>query len=192
MANQTMAMTIDPIGKKWMISSQSMKCSPHVEKEKEPKDALKMNKEEPQYSPQSYEGEPEYSPQSDEEFDEDMYDDTNDHTYGDHFVVNCNIVSIFHAEYDMVSEVSETEEDFMPDETVGGKPLYYYVMNSGMVEEQKAMFERPSPGMMYHMKPLFIRAKVDGIAVNKVFVDGGCNRQLNALYLIQEDGEVQR
>ena len=46
-------------------------------------------------------------------------------------------------------------------------------MNSGIVEEQKAMFERPSSGMMYHLKPLFIREKVDGIVVNKVFVDGG-------------------
>lgn len=45
-------------------------------------------------------------------------------------------------------------------------------MNSGVVEEQKATFERPIPGMMYHLKPLFIREKVDGIAVNKVFVDG--------------------
>ena len=51
-------------------------------------------------------------------------------------------------------------------------------MNSGVVEEQKAMFERPSPGMMYHLKPLFIRAKVDGMAVNKVFVDGGATVNL--------------
>lgn len=59
------------------------------------------------------------------------------------------------AEYDMVSEVSKIEEEFMPYETVGGKPLYYYVMNSGVIEEKKAMFERPRPGMMYHLKPLF-------------------------------------
>lgn len=55
--------------------------------------------------------------QFDEEFDEDMYDDTNDNTYGEDFVVNCNIVSVLPAEYDMVSEVSEAEEDFMPDKT---------------------------------------------------------------------------
>ncbi|XP_050897084.1 uncharacterized protein LOC127103889 [Lathyrus oleraceus] len=40
-------------------------------------------------------------------------------------------------------------------------------MNRGVVEEQKAMFERPSPGMIYHLKPLFIKAKVDGMAMNK-------------------------
>ncbi|XP_050914597.1 uncharacterized protein LOC127129458 [Lathyrus oleraceus] len=37
--------------------------------------------------------------------------------------------------YDMVSEVSETEGDFVPDETDGGKTLCYYVMNRGVVEE---------------------------------------------------------
>lgn len=101
-----------------------------------------------------------------------MYDENNDDIYGDDFVVNCGIVSVLPAEYDMVSEVSETGGGFVPDETNGGKPLYYYVMNNGVVEEHKAMFERPNPGMMYHLKPLFIRAKVDGIMVNKVFVDG--------------------
>ena len=64
-----------------------------------------------------------------------MYDETNDDIYGDDFIVNCGIVSVLPAEYDMVSEVSETEEDFVPDEMVGKKPLCYYVMNSGVVEE---------------------------------------------------------
>lgn len=56
------------------------------------------------------------------------------------------------------------------DETTEGKTMCYYVMNNGVVEEQKATFERPNPGMMYHLKPLFIRAKVNGTIVNKVFV----------------------
>ena len=34
------------------------------------------------------------------------------------------------------------------------------------------MFEIPSPWVMYHLKPLFIREKVDGMSVSKVFVDG--------------------
>lgn len=101
-----------------------------------------------------------------------MYDENNDDIYGADFVVNYGIISVLPAECGMVFEVSETKGDFVPDETDGGKPLCYYVMNSGVVEEQKAMFERSSLGMMYHLKPLFIRAKVDGIAVNKVFVDG--------------------
>lgn len=128
-----------------------MKCSSQVENKKELENMLQSNEEEP-----------EYSPKSDEEFDGDMYDDTNDDTYGEDCIVNCDTVPVLHAEYDMVSEVSEAEEDFMPDKTVGGKPLCYYVMNSGVVEEKKAMFERPNPGMMYHLKPLFIRAKING------------------------------
>lgn len=102
-----------------------------------------------------------------------MYDETNDDIYGGDFVVNCGIVSVLSAEYDMVSEVYETEEDFVPYEMLGGKPMCYYIMNSGVVEEKKDTFERSSPGMIYHLKHLFIRAKVDGIEVNKVFIDGG-------------------
>ncbi|XP_050876224.1 uncharacterized protein LOC127079917 [Lathyrus oleraceus] len=118
-----------------------------------------------------------------------MHDETNDDTYGDDFVIKCGIVSVFPVEYNMVSEVSETEEDFMPDETVGGKPLCYYIMNNGVVEEQKSMFERPSPGMMYYLKPLFIRAKVDGITVNKVFVDGGATVNLMPYTIFKKMGK---
>lgn len=46
-------------------------------------------------------------------------------------------------------------------------------MNNGVVEEQKAAFEKPNPRMMYHLKPLFVRVKVDGMLLNKVFLDGG-------------------
>lgn len=64
-----------------------------------------------------------------------MYDETNDDTYGDDFVVNCDIVSVLPAEYNMVSEVSEIEEGFVPYEMVGGKRLCYYVMNNDIVKE---------------------------------------------------------
>lgn len=87
-------------------------------------------------------------------------------------------MSILYAEYDILQKVFEADEDFVADETAEDKLLSYYVMNNGVVEEQKAMFEKPSPGMMYHLKPLFIRTKVDGVAVNKVFVDGGATVNL--------------
>lgn len=64
-----------------------------------------------------------------------MYSDTNDETYGEDFIVNCGIVSGLPAKYDMVSEVFEANEDFMPDETAEGKPICYYIMNSGWFEE---------------------------------------------------------
>lgn len=77
----------------------------------------------------------------------------------------------------------------MSDETAEGKPLCYYVINSGMVEKQKAMFERPSPGMMYHLKPLFIRANIYIIGVNKVFVDGGAAVNLMPHTLFKQMGK---
>lgn len=52
------------------------------------------------------------------------------------------------------------------------------------------MFERPSPEMMFHLKPLFIRAKVDGVAVNKVFVDGGVAVNLMPYTLFRKMGKV--
>lgn len=118
-----------------------------------------------------------------------MYDDTNDNTYGEDFIVNCDIMSVLPKEYDMVSEVSEADEDFVLDETAEDKPLCYYVMNNGVVEEQKAMFENPSPGMTYHLKPLFIRVKVDGVSVNKVFVDGGATVNLMPNTLFKKMGK---
>lgn len=100
-----------------------------------------------------------------------MYDDTNEDTHGEDFIVKCGIVLVLLAEYEMVSEVSEVEDDFMP------------------YEEQKTLFERPSPGMMYHMKTLFIRAKVDGITVKKVFLDGGASVNLMPYTLFKNMGK---
>lgn len=70
-------------------------------------------------------------------------------------------------------EVLEIEDDFVPNKIAKDKPLCYYVMGNGEVEEQKTIFERPDHGMMYHLKPLFIRARVGRVTVNKVFVNGG-------------------
>ena len=77
-------------------------------------------------------------------------------------------MSILPEEYDRVLEVSENEEDFTSDEADDEKPLCYYVMNSSIVEEQKVVFEKPSPGMVYHLKLLFIRAKVDGMSMKQL------------------------
>jgi hypothetical protein len=46
-------------------------------------------------------------------------------------------------------------------------------MNNGCIEEQQASFEKLDLGMKNHLKPLFIRAKVEGVGVNKVLIDGG-------------------
>lgn len=44
--------------------------------------------------------------------------------------------------------------------------------------------------MMYHLKPLFIRAKVDNMAVNKVFVHGGSNVNLMSHSLFKKMGKI--
>ncbi|MCI39639.1 hypothetical protein A2U01_0060871, partial [Trifolium medium] len=53
------------------------------------------------------------------------------------------------------------------------KPVCYYIMGNGCVEDQNAVFEKPHLGMKNHLKALFIRAKVHGVGVNKILVDGG-------------------
>lgn len=56
-ANQTMAMTVDSMGKKAVVASQSVECSSEVEKQ--PRSKGESKEEDPEYSPQTEEGEPE-------------------------------------------------------------------------------------------------------------------------------------
>ena len=53
------------------------------------------------------------------------------------------------------------------------RPVCYYLMNNGCVEEQNAFFERPTEAMKNHLKPLFIRAKLGEATINKILVDCG-------------------
>jgi hypothetical protein len=69
------------------------------------------------------------------------------------------------------------ESDFTEEMAIH-KPLCYYVMNNGCVEDQHAVFERPDISMMHHLKPLFIQAKINGVGMNKVLVDGGATVNL--------------
>ena len=41
------------------------------------------------------------------------------------------------------------------------------------MKEKNGFFERPYQSMKNHLKPLFIRAKVESVGINKVLVDGG-------------------
>src|SRR4051812_23061610 len=95
----------------------------------------------------------EYSPLSDEEVDDNFDIESYE------LLIDCGIVSVLPAEFDKVSEVSDNEDDFLSDENVEETPVCYYVMGKGVVEEQKAVFEKPGQVMMYHLKPLFVRAK---------------------------------
>eukprot|EP00256_Glycine_max_P062132 XP_014631525.1 uncharacterized protein LOC106798860 [Glycine max] len=98
--------------------------------------------------------------------DEDLLDSEPD------FDVVC-VVSILPSEYDVQSEVTEIECEFDHFDMADPKPVCYYVMNNGCVEEQLAYFEKPDFRMKSHLKPLFIRAKVENVGINKVLIDGG-------------------
>ena len=67
--------------------------------------------------------------------------------------INCNIVSVLPYEYDQVMKVEETEETDEA-EMANYRPICYYVMNNGAVEEQNAFFERPDEGIKNHLETI--------------------------------------
>lgn len=81
-------------------------------------------------------------------------------------------------EYNVVTEVTNIEDEFSAEEMDEHKPVYYYVMNNGCVEEHTLVFEKSDIGMKSHLKPFFIKAKVDNHGVNKVLVDIGASVNL--------------
>jgi len=83
------------------------------------------------------------------------------------FDVICNLVSILLAEYDMISEVDDSEEEFDLKDMGEYKPMCYFV-NDDSKDNQKAIFEQPDGSMRSHLKPLFIQVKVDETSINKV------------------------
>ena len=101
----------------------------------------------------------------------------------------CNVVSILLVEYDDISEVNGVEIDFT-EEMANHKPLCYYVMNDGCVENQHAIFEKPDHNMNHHLKPLFIQAKINNVGVNRVLVDGGATVNLLPQSLLSKIGLV--
>ena len=59
------------------------------------------------------------------------------------FDVICTMVSILPAEYDMVSEVNDLEEEFDPKLMEEYKSMCYFVTNDGSESNRKAIFEQP-------------------------------------------------
>ena len=83
-----------------------------------------------------------------------------------------NVVSVLPREYDQLVEFEETDWE-VEQEMAKHRPICYYVMNNGCVEEQNAFFEHPIEAMRNHLKPLFIRAKVGEATINEFLVDCG-------------------
>ena len=99
-----------------------------------------------------------------------------------------NVVSILPAEYDFLTEV-EDSADTDAEEMALHKPTCYFVMNNGSIENQDAFFEKPDMAMMSHLKPLLIRAKVEGVAINKVLVDCGATINIMPHHLLWKIGK---
>jgi hypothetical protein len=70
------------------------------------------------------------------------------------FDVICNVVSILPAEYDVISEVEESEEDCNPEDMKKYKSMCFYVTYYGYGDKQKAIFEKPNGFMKSYLKPL--------------------------------------
>jgi len=121
------------------------------------------------------------SPKEDEEMTSNFSD------FGHSIDIICNVVSILPVEYDVIFEVNDVEVDFT-EEMANHKPLCCYVMNDGCVENQHAIFEKPDYTMNHHLKPLFIQAKINGVGVNKVLVDGGATVNLLPKSLLSKIG----
>jgi len=102
------------------------------------------------------------------------------------FDVIC-VVLVLPIEYDVPSEVSDVDSD-STEEMAIHRPLCYYVMNNGCVEDQHAFFERPMDSMKLHLKPLFIQAKINRVGVNKVLVDGGATVNLLSQSFLKKIG----
>ena len=99
-----------------------------------------------------------------------------------------NVVSILPVEYDCPTELNDSV-DADAEEMALYKPTCYFVMNNGSVENQDAFFEKPSMAMKSHLKPLLIRAKVEGIAINKVLIDCGATVNIMPHHLLKKIGK---
>lgn len=120
--------------------------------------------------------------------DKDMMTEDFDSDSNTSLDIACNVVSVLPREYDQVMEVEEPK-DVAEMEMTRHKPVYYYIMNNGYVEEQNTFFERLDESMKSHLKPLFIKGKIENVGVNKILVDGGATINLMLHYMLKRFGK---
>lgn len=120
--------------------------------------------------------------------EDELVTDNFDYGLKDDFDVLRNIVHVLPKEYDCVTEVAEPE-DCEEEEMAKHKSMCYFVMDNGCIEEHNAFFESPHKGMKSHMKPLFIRAKIENTTVNKILVDGGTSVNFMPHFLLGKIGK---
>lgn len=102
--------------------------------------------------------------------------------------IRVNMVLVLPREFNQIIKVEDTDS-ITKMEMVAHKPVCYYVMNNGCMEEQNDFFERPDEVMKSHLKPLFITGKVEGIPINKILVDCGTTMNLVPHHLLRKIGK---
>lgn len=125
---------------------------------------------------------------NEQENENDLITDNFDSGSEGDFDVLCNVVYVISYEYDRVTEVVENE-DYKEGELGKHKPICYFFMDNGCIEEQNAFFERPHEGMKNHLRPLFIMAKLENTTVKKILVDGGAAVNLMPHFLPEKIGK---
>jgi hypothetical protein len=111
--------------------------------------------------------------------------------------VDCNMVYVLPREF-MSLERLELEENEDKEENQGiqkaqGATPVLLVAENESFEEGKMVFEKPSKQMTQHLKPLYIKAHMNGRPVNKVLVDNGATvnilpyKMLSKLAKTEED-----
>lgn len=100
--------------------------------------------------------------------------------------ITCNVVSVLPREYDQVMEVEEPK-DTTEVEMARHRPVCYYVMNNGYIEDQNSFFEMPHEAMINHLKPLFIRGKVENVGISKILVDDGAIINLMSHFMLKNE-----
>lgn len=100
-----------------------------------------------------------------------------------------NVLSILPEEYNCVTEVNDSVDDVDAEEMALHKPRCYFVLNDGAVESQEEIFERPTMTMTSHLKSLLIRAKVEGVTINKVLVDCGATVNIMPHHILKKIGK---
>lgn len=92
-------------------------------------------------------------------------------------------------EYHQVTKVKEPEEN-INDEMTRHRLVCYYVMNNKCMEEQNDFFERPDEAFKSHLKPPFVRGKVENVPINNILVDGGATLNLMLHTILKKLGKT--
>lgn len=98
------------------------------------------------------------------------------------------MVSVLPREFNQITEV-EDNDSITEREMSAHKPVCYYVMNNGCIEEKNAFFERPDEAIQSHLKPLFITRKIEDVPINKILVDCGAMVNLMPHHMLRKIGK---